>query len=127
MFVWIDTESGTYGNAETIRIVDVTGDFDLSELSDEQIIQFGLMFGKDVKQHQGGRTKGSANGTSKYPWEKWLDGRSHKLTQGKDFNIEIPSMQASIHVAAKQRGLYVSTGQTAEGVLTVKSRTTKKK
>ena len=44
-----------------------------------------------------------------YPWDSWIDGRSHQLIQGVNFQSSIPSFQALVHRTAKVRGLTVKT------------------
>ena len=44
-----------------------------------------------------------------YPWAKWLDGKTWKLTPGTDYKTSEASFRASIYTAAKYRGLTVAT------------------
>lgn len=47
--------------------------------------------------------------SSKYPWERWLDGRVWLLEADTDFVCLPTSMSLMAHAAAKQRGLKVRT------------------
>lgn len=44
-----------------------------------------------------------------YPWDTWLDGRTHVLTWGRDFDVTVVDMQRTVRRAAKNRGLVVAT------------------
>ena len=44
----------------------------------------------------------------KYPWDVWLDGKIRRLTQGKDFDCELTSMEDLIRKTAKLREFPVS-------------------
>lgn len=127
MFIWIDTKSGTWGDAEHLRIIDMPGDLDISDFSDAQIIQFAEMVGKPIPRGEGynprmrynvpnpppqrkhGRTKGVPNGESKYPWKTWFDGKPHVLTKGKDFKIQVSSFRSSALAAANAHGVKITT------------------
>lgn len=43
-------------------------------------------------------------GETKYPWEKWLDGRRHTLKPGKDFSCTMRSMVVYLYTRAKLKG-----------------------
>ena len=122
MFIWIDTKSGTWGDAEHLRIIDMPGDLGISDFSDAQIIQFAEMVGKPVPRavdyrprvqyrtpSSPGRPKGVPNGESKYPWKTWFDGKPHVLTKGKDFKIQVSSFRASALAAANAHGVKITT------------------
>lgn len=55
-----------------------------------------------------------------YPWEKWFNGREHRLRPDIDFAISIPTMQIVICNAARRRGIEVST-RTWQGRLLVQA------
>ena len=41
---------------------------------------------------------------SLYPWDKWLDGQTWQLTQGKDFKCSVLSFQSTAQATANKRG-----------------------
>ncbi len=41
-----------------------------------------------------------------YPWDLWMDGTKHELHQGRDFQVEVRTMQIMIRNEAKRRGLH---------------------
>lgn len=45
---------------------------------------------------------------SKYPWAKWLDGRTWKLTKGEDFLCSLASFADLVRKTAAARGLDVT-------------------
>jgi hypothetical protein len=45
-----------------------------------------------------------ANRHYRYPWDKWLDGRTWELTAGVDFDCEIVTIISSARQAADRRG-----------------------
>lgn len=55
-----------------------------------------------------------------YPWEKWLDGREHRLRADRDFVVSIATMQTIIHIAARRRKQRVQT-KAWNGVLFVQA------
>jgi hypothetical protein len=44
--LWIDTESGTYGQAENLRLVEDSDSYYFDDMSDSEISEFGLENGK---------------------------------------------------------------------------------
>lgn len=45
----------------------------------------------------------------KYPWDKWFDGREHRLTPGVDFECEVKIMQIQLSAAARRRAIPMKT------------------
>ena len=43
-----------------------------------------------------------------YPWDTWFDGKTRRLTQGKDFDCELVSMEDLIRKTARKRDFPVS-------------------
>jgi hypothetical protein len=112
-----------FAKSELVKRVPMTIDELLAAVKEEQVLS---AVDNVAPKNGNGNGKRSKRG-GLYPWDKWLDGKAHKLTQGKDFVVEIPSFQASAHAAAKARGLYISTTRSAPNVITIQSRTTKRK
>jgi hypothetical protein len=57
-----------------------------------------------------GSFKRSENpGSSKYPWDEWLDGSVWELTSGEDFAVSLFSFRTAAYGAAAARGLRVRT------------------
>lgn len=46
--------------------------------------------------------KGSLNGRSIYPWQRWMDGRIWELRQGKDFTPKPMNFSQQVYMKAKQ-------------------------
>jgi len=43
----------------------------------------------------------------KYPWDRWLDGKTRRLIKGKDFKCELATIDDNARKAATARGLRV--------------------
>lgn len=56
--------------------------------------------------------------SSKYPWEKWLDGRVWFLRTHTDFTCMEVSIQGQAHLWASKLKLSVSTRVVSDGTLT---------
>ena len=52
-----------------------------------------------------------------HPWEHWLDGNPHILTQGEDFTCTLESITMQVIRKAARKGLGVSLDMHPEGVL----------
>jgi hypothetical protein len=46
---------------------------------------------------------------TKYPWDEWLNGETHIITHGEDFDVSFQAMQAQLHTRAGKEGLKVRT------------------
>ena len=44
------------------------------------------------------------NHPSMYPWDKWLDGQTWQITQGKDFKCNMPAFRSVAANTAHKRG-----------------------
>lgn len=44
-----------------------------------------------------GRAVAVPDRRTKYPWEKWMDGKEHIAVHGKDFTCGIPSFVTLLH------------------------------
>lgn len=55
---------------------------------------------------EGTRTR---NGYSRYPWDKWLDGKVWELTGGEDFTVPSKSFRSAAAQAAVTRGGEIKT------------------
>jgi hypothetical protein len=42
---------------------------------------------------------------AKYPWGRWLDGSTWRITRGGDFDVEVSSIRSAVTEAARRRGL----------------------
>jgi len=49
------------------------------------------------------------NNPLKYPWDKWLDGRTWQLTQGKDFKCTAKAFGSIASSTARKKGGKVRT------------------
>lgn len=45
----------------------------------------------------------------RYEWDKWTDGQPHILTRGIDFSSSMAAFKASVHYAARVRGMKART------------------
>lgn len=61
-------------------------------------------------------TFGGLGAPPKYPWDKWADGGSWRITRGEDFDIPAVSMAAVIRSYAKRNGLFVGTRRTGDTI-----------
>ena len=48
--------------------------------------------------------RGNKGCNSKYPWEKWLDGKKRVLTKGEDFNTDVSVFRVSVCLQSKKHG-----------------------
>lgn len=48
-----------------------------------------------------------AGSGKKYDWDKWLDGKTRELVQGKDFDATRESLRQAAYQAGKKRGVRV--------------------
>ncbi len=56
--------------------------------------------------------KGGGGRNPTYPWDKWFDGNTWELVQGKDFTASVTSMQKFIREVARHRQVAVSVFKT---------------
>jgi len=56
-----------------------------------------------------------------YPWPKWLDGKLHVLTPGKDFNTPFETFRTTFCNSARRRGLFPVTAKQKDGKLAVQA------
>jgi len=54
---------------------------------------------------------------AKYPWEKWLDGSTWRITRGADFNGKVVSMRKMVAHAARGRDMRVETQIDGDSVI----------
>lgn len=55
-----------------------------------------------------------------YPWEKWLNGETWRLSHGRDFDTSVRSFRVVAHQAAKRRGKSLRV-RAVDGVLVIQS------
>lgn len=48
-------------------------------------------------------------GTSRYPWKSWMDGKQHRIVQGVDFSTSPNTMRQQLHQYASRNGMKVKT------------------
>ncbi len=48
---------------------------------------------------------------ARYPWDEWLDGDIWALETGKDFGMNAENFRAQVYIAAKNRGMTVTTAR----------------
>lgn len=65
--------------------------------------------------------RGAGNRNGKYPWDKWLDGRIHKLYRDTDFHVKAESMENMIRKVAHYRELSLRVDTTEDGHLVVQA------
>lgn len=53
---------------------------------------------------------------AKYPWDKWADGGTWRITRGEDFDIPAVSMAAILRAHAKRNDLFVGTRRTGDTI-----------
>jgi hypothetical protein len=46
---------------------------------------------------------------SKYPWEKWENGKIWEIVQGQDYEIPTENMQVNLHLRAARDNMKVQT------------------
>lgn len=61
--------------------------------------------------------QGGGAGTSKYPWDLWLDGRVWKLTRGVDFYNEPKNFRCQVKNNARVRGKRTTTSVRGDDVI----------
>jgi hypothetical protein len=49
------------------------------------------------------------HGSSRYPWQEWLDGGIYELVRGEDFQTTAASLRGTAVAAAYRRGLKLRT------------------
>ena len=54
--------------------------------------------------------------TTKYPWDKWTDGRIWQIQRGVDFERPAVSFVANIHQLARTRKLSVRVSQSGDTI-----------
>lgn len=57
----------------------------------------------------------------KYPWHKWLDGKTWRIAKGTDFEPSVESLKRAAYLAAARRGLNVSFVNEGAGVLFIRA------
>ncbi len=56
----------------------------------------------------GAATRGQLR-NRKYPWNRWFDGKTHRLKWGRDFDPEPPEFRRQVLRAAKRMGAQIRT------------------
>lgn len=69
----------------------------------------------DPPQAKGGRPQ-------IHPWDKWLNGQTWELTQGKDFTCDPHHLQKLIRKTASLRGVVISVFRTTDSKLVITPR-----
>lgn len=64
---------------------------------------------------------GPTERVSKYPWDRWLNGRVWRLTFDRDFNCSIASLRTLISNQQSRRGIQVRTEKISPDVLEIES------
>lgn len=58
---------------------------------------------------------------SKYNWVRWLDGRTHRLQQGRHFSVNERAIISAATHAATRRGLKVRAQRFPDGVVLIQA------
>jgi hypothetical protein len=64
-------------------------------------------------------TRWQGRGSTKYPWDEWLDGRMWILEPGVDFDGNVHNMRNAAYFVAKYRNLRVRVATPADGTVHV--------
>lgn len=56
-----------------------------------------------------------AEGTARYPWDRWLDGQVWELVAGEDFTSKLRTFAQNAHLQARKRGGRVRTKEIRSG------------